>query len=91
MARLAAVGQKADRRQARAARQSATMPLSTGLLVACRRADAGGGRGLRDERAVRAFFCWGWPWPLSRCWSGPAGPTGPVRKMGGALPWHLAR
>ena len=84
---LAAVGQKVDRRRARAARQLASMPLSTGLLVACRWVDAGGGRGLRDERAVRAFF-WGLAlaslqllersgrsdWTCSR---------GPVRKTGG--------
>ena len=51
---LAAVGQKADKRRARAGKRS--MPLSTGLPVACRWADAGGGRGVRDEQAVQAFF-----------------------------------
>ena len=72
---LAAVGREADKRQARAAKQS--MPLSAGPPVACWWADAGGGRELRDERAVRAFLQ-GWPWPVSRCLGGPAGRTGPV-------------
>ena len=49
---LTAVGQKAERRRARVARQSASMPLSMGLPMACRWADVGGGRKLRDERAV---------------------------------------
>ena len=78
-------------RRARAAMQSASMPLSTGPPVAGRWADVGGGHGLRDERAVLVFLG-GWPWPLSRCWSGPAGRTRPVhadrfgRRGGGGGP-----
>ena len=97
MARLAAVGQKADRRRARAARQSATMPLSTGYLLLAGGLTQAAAAGYETSGPFEPFFFFlglalasllllersGRPY-----WTGS---HGPVRKMGGALPWHLAR